>query len=161
MITIDPALDLFEEIERLKHVRRAIILAHYYQDPDIQDLADQLGDSLDLAKAARDASDVDVILFCGVHFMAETAKLLNPTKTVIVPDLDTGCSLADACQGDQLRAFRERNPEHFVVSYITAPPKPRHSPTSSARRATRSRSFAPYRGTDRSSSRRTRTSARG
>ncbi len=115
---IDPSADLFEEIERLKLERRAIILAHYYQDPDIQDLADRLGDSLDLARAARDATDVDVILFCGVHFMAETAKLLNPAKTVILPDLDAGCSLADSCSGEQLRAFRQRNPEHFIVSYI-------------------------------------------
>lgn len=115
---IDPGLDLFEEIDRLKAQRRAIILAHYYQDPDIQDLADRLGDSLDLAKAARDASDVDVILFCGVHFMAETAKLLNPTKTVVLPDLDAGCSLADSCSGEQLRAFREQNPDHYIVTYI-------------------------------------------
>ncbi|MCA8955264.1 MAG: quinolinate synthase NadA [Planctomycetes bacterium] len=115
---IDPALDLFAEIEKLKKKRRAIILAHYYQDPDIQDLADRLGDSLDLAKAARDASDVDVILFCGVHFMAETAKLLNPGKTVLLPDLDAGCSLADSCSGEQLREFRRKNPDHYVVTYI-------------------------------------------
>ena len=115
---LDPSVDIFDEIERLKVERRAVILAHYYQDPDIQDLADRLGDSLDLARAARDATDVDVILFCGVHFMAETAKLLNPTKTVILPDLDAGCSLAESCSGEQLRAFREQNPEHFIVSYI-------------------------------------------
>lgn len=116
--SIDPTLDLFEEIERLKTERKAIILAHYYQDPDIQDLADRLGDSLDLARAARDAADVEVILFCGVHFMAETAKLLNPEKCVIIPDLDAGCSLADACPGDQLAAFREQNPDHFIITYI-------------------------------------------
>jgi quinolinate synthase len=118
MTTIDPATDVFEEIEDLKQTRRAIILAHYYQDPDIQDLADHLGDSLDLARAARDASDAEVILFCGVHFMAETAKLLNPEKIVILPDLDAGCSLADACSGEALKAFREKNPDHYVVSYI-------------------------------------------
>ncbi len=118
MTTLDPSLDLFEEIERLKIERKAIILAHYYQDPDIQDLADRLGDSLDLARAAKAADDADVILFCGVHFMAETAKLLNPEKIVILPDLEAGCSLADACPGDQLAAFRQQNPDHFIISYI-------------------------------------------
>ena len=117
MTTIDPATDVFEEIEDLKQTRRAIILAHYYQDPDIQDLADFIGDSLQLAKEARD-TDADVIVFCGVHFMAETAKLLNPEKIVILPDLDAGCSLADACSGEDLKAFREKNPDHYVVSYI-------------------------------------------
>ncbi len=118
MTTLDPSLDLFDEIERLKTERKAIILAHYYQDPDIQDLADRLGDSLDLARAAKEAQDVEVILFCGVHFMAETAKLLNPEKTVILPDLDAGCSLADSCPGDQLAAFRKQNPDHFIITYI-------------------------------------------
>ena len=115
---IDPALDLFEEIERLKQDRKAVILAHYYQDPDIQDVADHLGDSLDLARRARDAHDAEVILFCGVHFMAETAKILNPTKTVVLPDLDAGCSLAEACPADALRAWRAEHPEHWVVTYI-------------------------------------------
>ena len=115
---IDPRLDLFAEIERLKRERRAIVLAHYYQDPDIQDIADALGDSLDLAKRARDAKDCDVILFCGVHFMAETAKILNPTKTVVIPDLLAGCSLADSCPGDQLAAWRRAHPQHYVVTYI-------------------------------------------
>ncbi len=118
MTTLDPSLDLFDEIDRLKTERKAIILAHYYQDPDIQDLADRLGDSLDLARAAKAADDAEVILFCGVHFMAETAKLLNPEKTVILPDLDAGCSLADACPGDQLAAFRAQNPDHYVITYI-------------------------------------------
>jgi quinolinate synthase len=118
MTTIDPGVDLFEEIDELKQSRKAIILAHYYQDPDIQDLADRLGDSLDLARAARDAKDAEVILFCGVHFMAETAKLLNPEKIVILPDLEAGCSLADACSGEALREFKRQNPDHYVVSYI-------------------------------------------
>ena len=118
MTTLDPTLDLFEEIDRLKKTRKAIILAHYYQDPDVQDLADCLGDSLDLARAAKAAREAEVILFCGVHFMAETAKLLNPDKTVILPDLDAGCSLADSCPGDQLAAFREQNPDHYIISYI-------------------------------------------
>ncbi len=118
MTAIDPALDLFEEIERLKRERRAIILAHYYQDGDIQDVADFLGDSLDLARRAKAADDVDVILFCGVHFMAETAKILNPSKTVLLPDLEAGCSLADSCPADELAAWRAAHPDHYVVSYI-------------------------------------------
>ena len=116
--TIDPGLDLFEEIERLKTERKAVILAHYYQDPDIQDIADHLGDSLDLARKAQAQQDCEVILFCGVHFMAETAKLLNPSKTVVIPDLEAGCSLADSCPADQLRAWKAKHPEHFVISYI-------------------------------------------
>jgi quinolinate synthase len=115
---VDPRLDLFAEIARLKEQRRAIILAHYYQEPDIQDIADALGDSLDLSKRARDATDCDVIVFCGVHFMAETAKILNPDKIVVIPDLAAGCSLADSCPGDQLAAWRRRHPDHWVVSYI-------------------------------------------
>lgn len=115
---VDPRLDLFEEIERLKRERNAVILAHYYQDPDIQDLADFLGDSLDLARRARDQHEAEVILFCGVHFMAETAKILNPSKIVVVPDLEAGCSLADACPGKALRAWRRLHPDHLVVSYI-------------------------------------------
>jgi len=118
MTAIDPTIDLFEEIDRLREERKAVILAHYYQDPDIQDLADHLGDSLDLARRARDEADAEVILFCGVHFMAETAKILNPAKTVILPDLEAGCSLADSCPADQLRAWKERHPDHYVVTYI-------------------------------------------
>ena len=116
--SIDPALDLFAEIDRLKKEQRAVVLAHYYQDPDIQDIADHLGDSLDLARAAQAEQDANVILFCGVHFMAETAKILNPTKIVILPDLDAGCSLADSCPADKLRAWKAEHPDHYVVSYI-------------------------------------------
>jgi quinolinate synthase len=118
MTTIDPALDLLAEIDRLKHQRRAVILAHYYQDPDIQDIADHLGDSLELAKIARDAAEFEVIVFCGVHFMAETAKILNPGKIVVLPDLDAGCSLADSCPPDRLAAWKNEHPDHYVVSYI-------------------------------------------
>ena len=118
MTTIDPALDLFAEIDRLKHQRKAVILAHYYQDPDIQDIADYLGDSLELARRARDAEDCEVIMFCGVHFMAETAKILNPGKIVLLPDVDAGCSLADSCPADELSAWKEAHPDHYVVSYI-------------------------------------------
>ncbi len=118
MTTIDPALDLFAEIDRLKRQRKAVILAHYYQDPDIQDIADYLGDSLELARRARDAEDCEVIMFCGVHFMAETAKILNPGKIVLLPDVDAGCSLADSCPADELSAWKEAHPDHYVVSYI-------------------------------------------
>ncbi|HEB53585.1 MAG TPA: quinolinate synthase NadA [bacterium] len=116
--SIDPTLDLFAEIDRLRAERKAVILAHYYQDPDIQDVADHLGDSLDLAKRARDAKDADVILFCGVHFMAETAKIVNPAKTVVLPDLAAGCSLAEQCPADKLRTFKAQHPDHYVVMYI-------------------------------------------
>jgi quinolinate synthase len=115
---IDPGLDLFAAIDRLRRERKALILAHYYQDPDIQDIADHLGDSLELAKRARDAKDAEVILFCGVHFMAETAKIVNPSKIVVIPDEKAGCSLADACPADQLRAWKRLHPEHYVVMYI-------------------------------------------
>ena len=115
---VDPQLDLFAEIDRLRRERKALILAHYYQDPDIQDLADHLGDSLELAKRARDAKDAEVILFCGVHFMAETAKIVNPGKIVVIPDLDAGCSLAEQCPPDQLRAWKAKHPDHYVVMYI-------------------------------------------
>ncbi|MCA8978070.1 MAG: quinolinate synthase NadA [Planctomycetes bacterium] len=116
--TVDPTLDLFAEIDRLRTEKKAVILAHYYQDPDIQDIADHLGDSLDLARRARDAQDAEVILFCGVHFMAETAKIVNPGKIVLIPDVDAGCSLAEQCPADELRAWRARHPDHFVVMYI-------------------------------------------
>lgn len=105
------------EIERLRKERNAVILAHYYQEDDIQDMADFIGDSLQLAKAARDTT-ADVILFCGVHFMAETAKILNPKRTVLIPDMKAGCSLADSCPPKELKAWKDRNPEHVVVSYI-------------------------------------------
>jgi quinolinate synthase len=110
-------IDLFDEIERLKKERNAIILAHYYQDPDIQDCADILGDSLALAREAQ-KTEADVIVLCGVHFMAETAKILNPEKTVILPDLAAGCSLADSCPPDKFAAFKAKHPEHVVVSYV-------------------------------------------
>src|ERR1700689_3868565 len=108
---------LTEEILELKRQRRAMILAHHYQDSEIQEIADSIGDSLELSRAAQ-KFDGDVIAFCGVVFMAETAKVLNPSRTVILPDLDAGCSLVDACPAPQVRAFRERHPDHVVVSYI-------------------------------------------
>lgn len=106
-----------EEIAELKRSRRGIILAHHYQEPEIQELADAVGDSLELARKARDFEG-DVIAFCGVWFMAETAKVLNPERIVIVPDRDAGCSLVDSCPADQLRAWRRKNPEYAVVAYI-------------------------------------------
>ena len=114
---VDPALDLFDEIESLKSDLNAVILAHYYQDADLQDVADFIGDSLQLAQAAADTK-ADTIIFCGVHFMAETAKILNPHKLVLVPDLKAGCSLADGCPPDAFAAFKAKHPDHFVVSYI-------------------------------------------
>lgn len=115
--TIDPTLDLFEAIDALKKERNAVILAHYYQDPDIQDVADFIGDSLALAQQAE-GTTADVILFAGVHFMAETAKILNPGKTVLVPDMAAGCSLADSCPAPELAKLKARYPDHVVVSYI-------------------------------------------
>ncbi len=110
-------LDLFSEIERLKKAKRAVILAHYYQDSDIQDIADFVGDSLDLARAAQ-RSEADLILFAGVHFMAEGAKILNPSRKVILPDLRAGCSLSDSCPPEAFAKFRALHPNHYVVSYI-------------------------------------------
>ena len=109
--------DLLAEIQRLKRERNAVILAHYYQKPEIQDLADFVGDSLDLSRKAA-ATDADVIAFCGVRFMAETAKILSPEKTVILPDMDAGCSLEDSCPPDQFRAFRDAHPDHIALTYI-------------------------------------------
>ena len=109
--------DLLDEIQRLKKERNAIILAHYYQRPEIQDLADYVGDSLELSKKAA-ATDADVIAFCGVRFMAETAKILSPSKTVILPDMDAGCSLEDSCPPDKFKAFREAHPDHIALTYI-------------------------------------------
>src|SRR5215475_5638247 len=106
-----------DEILELKQQRRAVILAHHYQDSELQELADAIGDSLELARAAQ-KFDGEVIAFCGVVFMAETAKVLNPARTVLVPDPDAGCSLVDSCTAEQVRAFRERNPDHVIVSYI-------------------------------------------
>ena len=116
-IEIDPRLDLFAEIERLKKTKNAVILAHYYQEPDIQDVADFIGDSLGLAKHAQD-TDAEIIVFAGVHFMAETAKILNPTKKVLLPDLKAGCSLADSAPAPLFKAFKEMHPDHLVISYI-------------------------------------------
>jgi len=117
--TIDPTLDLEAEILRLKTDMNAVILAHYYQDDVLQDLADHVGDSLALAQAAK-ATDADVIVFCGVHFMAETAKILNPEKLVLLPDLDAGCSLADRCPADTYAEWLKQYPGHTVINYINS-----------------------------------------
>lgn len=113
----DPSLDLFFEISKLKKEKNAIILAHYYQDSDIQDVADYIGDSLGLAQQAQKTS-AEKIVFAGVHFMAETAKILNPGKKVVLPDLRAGCSLADSCPPDAFAAFKREHPGHTVISYI-------------------------------------------
>ncbi len=109
--------ELEEEIRRLKKERNAVVLAHYYQESEVQDLADHVGDSLALARVAQQVES-DVIVFCGVHFMAETAKILNPTRTVVVPDLAAGCSLADGCPPGEFKAFIDQHPDAVVVSYI-------------------------------------------
>jgi quinolinate synthase len=114
---IDPSLDLFKEISHLKKTKNAIILAHYYQDADIQDIADYIGDSLGLAQQAE-KSTADIILFAGVHFMAETAKILNPKTKVLIPDLKAGCSLADSCPPYEFAAFKAAHPDHIVLTYI-------------------------------------------
>ena len=116
-LELDPTLDLFVEIERLKKEKNAILLAHYYQEPDIQDVADYIGDSLGLAQQAE-KTKADMIVFAGVHFMAETAKILNPTKKVVIPDLKAGCSLSDSCPPPLFAKFKEQHPDHVVVSYI-------------------------------------------
>jgi quinolinate synthase len=116
-IDLDPTLDLFAEIERLKKEKNAVLLAHYYQEPDIQDVADYIGDSLGLAQQAERTS-ADMIVFAGVHFMAETAKILNPSKKVVIPDLKAGCSLSDSCPPPLFQKFKELHPDHVVISYI-------------------------------------------
>ena len=116
-IEIDPSLDLFDEINKLKKEKNAVILAHYYQEPDIQDIADYIGDSLGLAQNAAKTS-ADIIVFAGVHFMAETAKILNPNKKVLLPDLKAGCSLSDSCPPALFKEFKDRHPDHIVISYI-------------------------------------------
>ena len=115
--SVDLPHDLFAAIQALKQELNAIVLAHYYQDPDIQDVADYLGDSLGLSQQAAQ-TDADVIVFAGVHFMAETAKILNPNKLVLLPDLDAGCSLADSCPPQAFAEFKAAHPNHLVVSYI-------------------------------------------
>lgn len=116
-LDIDPELDLFAEIEKLKKEKNAILLAHYYQETDIQDVADYIGDSLGLAQKAKQ-TNADIIVFAGVHFMAETAKILNPSKKVILPDLNAGCSLADSAPAPLFKAFKDKHPNHIVISYI-------------------------------------------
>jgi quinolinate synthase len=116
-IPVSPELDLFFEIERLKREKNAVVLAHYYQEADIQDVADYIGDSLGLAQQAEKTT-ADLIVFAGVHFMAETAKILNPGKKVVLPDLRAGCSLADSAPGYLFKAFREKHPDQIVISYI-------------------------------------------
>jgi quinolinate synthase len=116
-LPVNSGLDLFEEIERLKKEKNAIILAHYYQEPDIQDVADYIGDSLGLSQQAA-KTDADMIVFAGVHFMAETAKILSPQKKVLLPDLKAGCSLADSAPPELFRKFKEKHPDHLVISYI-------------------------------------------
>ncbi|GAA3264995.1 quinolinate synthase NadA [Sphingomonas yabuuchiae] len=110
-------LDLRAEIDRLRKERNAVILAHYYQKPEIQDLADFVGDSLDLSRKAQ-ATDADVIAFCGVRFMAETAKILSPNKIVVLPDMAAGCSLEDSCPPEQFAEFRAQHPDHIALTYI-------------------------------------------
>jgi quinolinate synthase len=112
-----PQEDIFAKIQKLKRERNAVILAHYYQEPDIQDIADFIGDSLGLSQEAA-KTNADVILFAGVHFMAETAKIINPKKKVLLPDLEAGCSLADACPVDEFKKFKAKYPDHVVVSYV-------------------------------------------
>ncbi len=116
-VAIDPTLDLFAEIERLKKEKNAIILAHYYQEPDIQDVADFIGDSLGLAQQAE-KTDASIIVFAGVHFMAETAKILNPGKKVLLPDLKAGCSLSDSAPPALFKIFRDKYPDHLVITYV-------------------------------------------
>ena len=116
-IPVDPTVDLEQEIKRLKKEKNAVILAHYYQESEIQDLADYVGDSLGLSQQAA-KTEADIIVFAGVHFMAETAKILSPHKKVLLPDLKAGCSLADSCPPDLFSKFKEKYPDHLVVSYI-------------------------------------------
>lgn len=114
---IDPQLNLFDEINRLRKKKNAVLLAHYYQEDDIQDVADFIGDSLGLAQQAE-KTKADIIVFAGVHFMAETAKILNPSKKVLLPDLRAGCSLADSCPADKFSEFKAAHPGHVVITYV-------------------------------------------
>jgi len=115
--SLDPFLDFEEEINRLRKEKNAVILAHYYQAPEIQDIADFVGDSLDLSRKAA-GTDADMIAFCGVKFMGECAKILSPDKTVVIPDRDAGCSLEDSCQPEDFAAFREKHPDHTAITYV-------------------------------------------
>lgn len=116
-ISVGDDIDYASEIKRLKKEKNAVILAHYYQEPAIQDIADFVGDSLQLSYKAAEA-DADLIVFAGVHFMAETAKILNPDKKVVLPDLNAGCSLSEACEAEDLAAFKKKHPDHLVVTYV-------------------------------------------
>ena len=116
-IELDPAIDLFAEIEKIKKEKNAIVLAHYYQEPDIQDVADYIGDSLGLSQRAA-STEADIIVFSGVHFMAETAKILNPLKKVLLPDLNAGCSLSDSAPPALFKIFKDKHPGHIVITYI-------------------------------------------
>jgi quinolinate synthase len=116
-VSIDPTLDLVAEVNKLKKEKNAILLAHYYQESEIQDVADYIGDSLGLAQKAE-STDADIIVFAGVHFMAETAKILNPTKKVLLPDLNAGCSLSDSAPPHLFKAFKDKYPDHIVITYI-------------------------------------------
>jgi quinolinate synthase len=116
-VAIDPSLDIFEEIKKLKKEKNAVLLAHYYQENDIQDVADYIGDSLGLSQQAA-ATNADIIVFAGVHFMAETAKILCPSKKVLLPDLNAGCSLADSCPPAKFAEFKALHPDHVVITYI-------------------------------------------
>ena len=116
-LEVDPGMDIFAEINKLKKEKNAIILAHYYQDPDLQDVADYIGDSLGLSQEAE-KTKADTIVFAGVHFMAETAKILNPSKKVLLPDLNAGCSLADSCLPGPFKKFRDQYPDHIVITYV-------------------------------------------
>ncbi len=109
---------LIEEIKRLKKEKKAVVLAHYYQRPEIQDIADHIGDSLALARYASTLKDVDIIVLCGVHFMGETAKILSQDKKVLIPDIEAGCSLADSCDADEFKEFLKKYPDHTVISYV-------------------------------------------
>jgi quinolinate synthase len=114
---LDPLIDLEAEIDRIRGAKDAVILAHFYQDPEIQDIDDFVGDSLDLSRKAAE-TDADIIAFCGVKFMAEGAKILSPGKTVVLPDAKAGCSLEDSCQPDDFKSFREAHPDHTAITYI-------------------------------------------